>query len=123
MLDRANSKTPPEYPPRVEYVHADMFGYEPSAPYDLILCIGVLAHVDSIDGAVEKMARSVKPGGRVVVQISDGDQYLLRLQRSLQAVRNIARIVASACVRRGISGGVRRRPRRLYKPQAQPPLT
>jgi SAM-dependent methyltransferase len=96
MLQRARRNIPLEYQDRVEYVHTDIFGFEPSAPYDLVLCIGVLAHVDSIDRALEKVARCVKPGGRVVVQISDDDQVLLKLLRWLYATRTT---VSRSCLR------------------------
>jgi ubiquinone/menaquinone biosynthesis C-methylase UbiE len=87
MLQRARSSIPAQYQSQVEYVHGDIFAFEPSAPYDLVLCVGVLAHVESIDRAIERAARCVKPGGRIVVQMSDDDQALLRFLRMLYVAR------------------------------------
>jgi trans-aconitate methyltransferase len=89
MLERARSNIPAEYHSQVEFVHADIFTFRPQAQYDLALCIGVLAHVDSIDRALERVASCVKPGGRVVVQISDDDQVLLRVSRWVDRARNM----------------------------------
>jgi 2-polyprenyl-3-methyl-5-hydroxy-6-metoxy-1,4-benzoquinol methylase len=45
MLERARANTPPEYRSRVDYVNADLLDFEAERPYDVVLCIGVLAHV------------------------------------------------------------------------------
>jgi 2-polyprenyl-3-methyl-5-hydroxy-6-metoxy-1,4-benzoquinol methylase len=45
--------------------------YIPEAPYDVVLCIGVLAHVASIPDVVGRVAEALKCGGRAVIQITD----------------------------------------------------
>ena len=45
--------------------------YVPDAPYDVVLCIGVLAHVASVPSAVARVADALRCGGRSVIQITD----------------------------------------------------
>lgn len=88
MLDRARGNVPPEYASQVEYVCADVLRFDPPARYDLVLCIGLLAHVESVEDAVSRVARSVKPGGRVVFQINDDDSLVVRVLKWMYAIRD-----------------------------------
>src|SRR2546423_8693350 len=80
MLDRARMNLKPRgIGARVEFVRADLFEFEAEAPYDVVLCIGLLAHVAEPGTAIEKVAELVAAGGRCVLQVSDDDQLANRL--------------------------------------------
>jgi SAM-dependent methyltransferase len=90
MLERAKRNVPDEHASQVEFVHGDIVDLTPRAPYDLVLCIGVLAHVDSVERIIEKVANLVKPDGRAVFQISDDSQPLVRLGNWVSAASSVA---------------------------------
>lgn len=88
MLTRARENSPPEYRSRVEYVHSDLLDFIPDHPYDIVLCIGVLAHVDSVEATVARVAELIRPGGRAVLQVTDYDQALSRVLFASYALRD-----------------------------------
>lgn len=55
----------------------------PSKEYELVLCIGVLAHVADLGKALNKLFSLVKPGGRVAIQFSDYNNIMTKAQLSL----------------------------------------
>lgn len=56
-------------------------------PYDLVLLIGVLAHVPDIGDALKKLALSMKVGARLVIQFSDNDMLSYLPQRAWRRMR------------------------------------
>jgi SAM-dependent methyltransferase len=74
MLDRAKARTP--YGAPVEFVHADVLDYVPDGFYDAVLCVGVLAHVASVNRLLARVADAVSPGGLCIIQITDASQRL-----------------------------------------------
>jgi len=75
MLDRAISAIDPEKRQRVQMVQNDLLEAELEEPgFDVILCIGVLAHVESLDAAIGRLSRLLLPGGRLLIQFSDQDR-------------------------------------------------
>lgn len=76
MLDIAASRIPAAYAANATLVEASLESYEPDAPFDLVLCLGVLAHVPDVRLAVEKLAALARPGGGVLVQLTDHEEPL-----------------------------------------------
>ena len=76
MLERARENTPEHFRDRVGYVNHDILGFQPSELYDVVICVGVLAHVTSIESAVAKIASLVRPGGRCIIEFTDAAQPL-----------------------------------------------
>jgi ubiquinone/menaquinone biosynthesis C-methylase UbiE len=71
MLHQARQAAPPPSGGRVQYVEADVLEWETDTLYDVVLCIGVLAHVNSSDRLLERVARATRLGGRCILQITD----------------------------------------------------
>jgi ubiquinone/menaquinone biosynthesis C-methylase UbiE len=72
MLSIACSHIPPELSDNVEIINEDFMRAElPTQSYDLILCLGVLAHVDSPTDVIARMISLLRPGGSIIVQNSD----------------------------------------------------
>ncbi len=72
MLSIACSYIPPELSGNVEIINEDFTRAElPTQSYDLILCLGVLAHVDSPTDVIARMVALLRPGGSIIVQNSD----------------------------------------------------
>lgn len=76
----------------------------PPKMFDGILCVGVLEYTDRSEAAVGEMARVLKPGGRIVVTVPNGDSWLNRLDRSLrQVLRGIHRLSRGRLFRSAIT--------------------
>lgn len=92
MLERAAANVPPEARARVEIVCQDLGGFSPSRTYTLVLCLGVLAHVPDVSGALARVASLVAPGGHCLVQITDASRWLGRMTHGWYDRRNRRRL-------------------------------
>lgn len=79
MLAEAYHQLPEIWKHRVSFYHGDFLAFEPCVTFDVVLSLGVLAHVSSVSATLEKVAKLLKPGGRFVVQFTDSDKWIARL--------------------------------------------
>jgi 2-polyprenyl-3-methyl-5-hydroxy-6-metoxy-1,4-benzoquinol methylase len=79
MLEFARQSTPAGLGQCFEYINTDFLEYDPDQPFDVVLCVGVLAHLQSLDSTTEKLASLVKPGGRCIIQFTDQDSWAAKL--------------------------------------------
>jgi 2-polyprenyl-3-methyl-5-hydroxy-6-metoxy-1,4-benzoquinol methylase len=91
MLDIARANTPEALKTNVNYINADLEKYETAEKFDIVLCIGVLAHVLSIEETIVKVSGFLKPGGRCIFQITDTDHCFGKFLRAFYWVRGISR--------------------------------
>ncbi|GAC1299983.1 MAG: hypothetical protein NVSMB14_10600 [Isosphaeraceae bacterium] len=83
MLDRARAQLPERYADRATLILGELTQVElPEGEFDLVLCMGVLAHVKSPEAVIDRVAALVKPGGRVLLTISSG-RHPLGMMRAL----------------------------------------
>ena len=87
MLEVAASRVPPELVARTERVNAGLEDYAAATPFDVVLCIGVLAHVASVPVAVRRAAELTAPGGACVFQLTDRSRALGRLHDAVADLR------------------------------------
>ena len=90
MLARARLRIPASQSDRVQIVKGDFMstrldGYS----YDLIVCIGVLAYIDPVKPFLEKLASLLKPGGKLIIEWTDGYHFVNRLFRPYHKLRNV----------------------------------
>src|SRR5437016_13329001 len=97
-----------------EFVHSDVFNFKPShAGYDLILCLGLIAHVGRLDILLPRLKSMLAPGGRIILQTTLTDHVGARIVRALTARSELAqrgyrvswfsqRDIADACHNAGI---------------------
>jgi ubiquinone/menaquinone biosynthesis C-methylase UbiE len=80
MLSLATSKIPVELSRNVKTVNQDFMKatFEPQS-FDLILCIGLLAHVESPAEVIGKIVSLLKPTGTVIVEYTDSSHFTSRL--------------------------------------------
>ena len=71
MIERAKEKTPPELIKNVKYEVGNIFTYETEDKFDLLLCIGVLAHVPSIEKLFVKIDSLLSTKGYLVLQFTE----------------------------------------------------
>ncbi len=90
MLAIARSNVPAGVRGNVEIVNEDFLAVKfNDRSYDLILCIGVLAHVDSPSGVISKIASLSKPGGSVIVESTDSRHFVSHLVNFYDKVRDV----------------------------------
>jgi 2-polyprenyl-3-methyl-5-hydroxy-6-metoxy-1,4-benzoquinol methylase len=80
MLSIARSKIPLELAENVETINQDFMSASllPES-FDLILCIGVLAHVVSPKDFIAKMVSLLKPEGKIVLECTDAHHFVTKL--------------------------------------------
>lgn len=85
MLDRAKASAPSGA--AVTFVQEDILAYLPERPYDAVLCLGVAAHVSSIERLFARASDAVRNGGVCVLQATDDSQPFGRLRKQYYRVR------------------------------------
>ena len=71
MLELARTAAPESGAFECKYIQANFLDHALSDQFDLILCVGVLAHVPSIDGAFRSIRSHLRDTGRCIIQWSD----------------------------------------------------
>ena len=75
----------------LEFVHSDLFDFKPSdSRFDLILCLGLIAHVGRLDTLLPHLKSMLAPGGRIILQTTLTDHVGTRIVRALTARRELA---------------------------------
>lgn len=93
MLERAVRRIPPDG--TVELLCGDAMNLELARHgYDLILCIGVLAHVDSPEALLHRLAELLAPGGTLILELTDrshpAGKAVMSYQRLLGTVKHLS---------------------------------
>lgn len=71
---------------RVTLVMSDLDSFEAPA-FDVVLCLGVLAHVPEPQRAIAKLSRLVRPGGRLCVQLTDHDEPVAQVTKAFDRAK------------------------------------
>ncbi len=90
MTEIARSKVPAGLAANAQFINENVLTapLEP-ASYDLIVCLGVMAHVDSPEALVATLASLLQPGGRLILEFSDARHPLGRYSRAWQWVAGL----------------------------------
>lgn len=96
-----------------EFVHSDIFNFKPSGGFDLILCLGLIAHVGRLDILLAHLKSMLAPGGHIILQTTLTNHVGARIVRALTTRRELAqrgyrvswfskRDIANACHAAGL---------------------
>ncbi len=87
MLSIALSHVPSSLANNVQAVNQDFLAANllPHS-FDVIICLGLLAHVDSPKAVIEKIAHLLRPNGIVILQSTDSSGFLSRLGISYRRI-------------------------------------
>ena len=76
----------------LEFVHSDIFNFKPSdSGFDLILCLGLIAHVGRLDVLLAHLKSMLTPSGRIMLQTTLSDHAGTRIVRALTTRRELAK--------------------------------
>jgi ubiquinone/menaquinone biosynthesis C-methylase UbiE len=74
-----------------EFICSDVFNFKPSdSSFDLVLCLGLIAHVGRLDILLPHLKSMLAPGGRIILQTTLTDHLGTRIVRALTARRELA---------------------------------
>jgi 2-polyprenyl-3-methyl-5-hydroxy-6-metoxy-1,4-benzoquinol methylase len=80
MLHLASSRIPPDKHGMVTIINDNFMRRTlPEQQFDLIICIGVLAHVDDVASFSQKISRLLSPGGQLVLEYTDSRHFVGQL--------------------------------------------
>ena len=75
----------------LEFVQSDIFTFTPSdSNFDLILCLGLIAHVGRLDTLLAHLKSMLTPSGRIILQTTLTDHAGTRIVRALTTRRQLA---------------------------------
>jgi ubiquinone/menaquinone biosynthesis C-methylase UbiE len=90
MLSIAKKNIPVENTFKTEIINADFFTLNlKENSYDLIICLGLLAHVNSPEQLLHKLASLLKPGGMLIIQNTDSSHFYSHLIRLYLGAKNL----------------------------------
>ena len=76
----------------VEFVQSDVFDFKPSdSRFDLVLCLGLIAHTGRLDILSPHLKSMLMPGGRIILQTALTDHLGTRIIRALTSRSELAR--------------------------------
>jgi SAM-dependent methyltransferase len=88
MLARARAAIPEPQRLQVKLVCQPLESFEAAEAYDVVLCLGVLAHVQSVDQTLTTLATWLRPDGRALVQFTDPDRLAARISHRIYTDRD-----------------------------------
>ena len=76
----------------LEFVQSDVFNFKQSdSRFDLILCLGLIAHTGRLDILLPHLRSMLTPGGRIILQATLTDHLGTRIVRALTSRSELAR--------------------------------
>jgi ubiquinone/menaquinone biosynthesis C-methylase UbiE len=98
----------------LEFVESDVFTFKPTdSRFDVVLCLGLIAHTGRLDILLAHLKSMLTPGGRIILQATLTDHPGARIVRALTARGELARRgyriswfsqqdISNACARAGL---------------------
>ena len=80
MLAAAKAQLPPDQASKVTLADGTAMGWRERGPADLVLCVGVLGHVEDPLGILADVASLVRPGGAAILELTDVQHPVGRAQ-------------------------------------------
>src|SRR5207249_961362 len=76
----------------LEFIRSDVFNFKPAdSGFDLVLCLGLIAHVGRLDILLSHLKSMLAPGGHIILQTTLTDHVGTRIVRALTARRELAK--------------------------------
>lgn len=80
MIATAKKRVPDDQKSKVDFVHGDFYAHDfGGSQYDMVMNIGILAHISNPGKFVEETMKLVKPGGYLIMQNTDSEHWFAKL--------------------------------------------
>jgi ubiquinone/menaquinone biosynthesis C-methylase UbiE len=90
MIATSRSRVPEAAMSKVELINADFYRHDfGGKQYDLVMNIGILAHIDEPFRFLDETMKLVKPGGKLILQNTDSDHWFAKLIHSYLGFRRM----------------------------------
>lgn len=91
MMVLAEKNVPPDKHSKVKFICNDIYrtGFEKES-FDLVISLGILAHIDGVEKFITYIQQLTKPGGEVIIQNTDSGHFYSYLIRAYLGVRRLA---------------------------------
>lgn len=90
MVTLAENSVPIQNKHKVRSVNTDFFSHNfGDQKFDLIICLGLLAHVESPEALLGKLSKLVKKDGYIIIQNTDSEHFYNYLIRFYLGVKSI----------------------------------
>jgi ubiquinone/menaquinone biosynthesis C-methylase UbiE len=88
MIATAKSRIPDDQRHKVEFINGDFYAHDfGSQQFDLVMNIGILAHISRPFDFLQESTKLVKPGGHLILQNTDSDHWFAKLIHSYLGFR------------------------------------
>lgn len=90
MLAIAKKNIPSNQNQKVIFINDDFFNLSiADQSYDLVICLGLLAHVNSPEQLLNKLCKIISPNGYLIIQNTDASHFYSHLIRFYLSLKNI----------------------------------
>jgi len=90
MLSLAEKNIPISDKQKVVCINDDFFNLDiADNSFDLIICLGLLAHVNHPEQLLNKLSKALAPGGLLIIQNTDASHFYSYLIRCYLGIKNI----------------------------------
>ncbi len=86
MISLAKSSLPDDKKSNADFIISDILNYNTEKTFDIVICIGVIAHIENIDSLINKLKNLTSPGGIIVIQYSAAEKFITFLNRIKKSV-------------------------------------
>lgn len=92
MLQLAEKKIPSEQRSKAELINGDFFDLPFKAQsFDLVICLGLLAHVNSPEQLLKKLSGLIMPDGLLIIQNTNASHFYSHLIRFYLGLRSVVK--------------------------------
>ena len=81
MLELARMNISEEHLNHASFVNSDILSFKTDKTYDLVVCIGVVAHVENISGLLNKLKELVTDGGIILLQYTASEKLISKFNQ------------------------------------------
>lgn len=89
MVELTKKNIPTSKHPKVTFINDDFYNRNFDEPFDLIICLGILAHIKDPIGYVKAVGQLVKPGGKLILQNTNHSHFYAKLIRLYLGMRKL----------------------------------
>lgn len=90
MVKTTRNRFDPSDHSKLSFVNDDFYNYDfKGKQYDLVMNIGILAHIQNPWEFINKTMNLVKPGGKLIIQNTDSDHWFAKLIHSYLSLRRL----------------------------------
>lgn len=89
MLKKAKENIPAEIFKNAEFFNSSIEDYESNKNFDIVLLLGVLAHVSDIESVISKVTKLTRGNGLCIVQITNYSNFIAKVLRLYSKFRQL----------------------------------